>query len=285
VRFSPTTELYYLILNTTPSHRARIQAAKRLANKSAAAISEILGIAPTPSPISSVTPSGSLTPINSADGDLPLEKLTTSNKSVGDYFKEKLAAKSGSNTPAAIDDIGASRGGKDASTPSHNDGNQPRMGLGAGRKYDAEKDADRSRAGIGGPSNAFAQFFSASSSSHATVVQMASSATHDVLQPPTIMATSCDGSVGEDEKTTDKQLRKEKKREERRKRHAQQGDAPLETGNEIPEGDTKAERKKRKETKRKMEGEPDLTLAVEEPGGGREFNTKKRKEDKKKKAK
>ncbi|KAG0704035.1 hypothetical protein DFH29DRAFT_981617 [Suillus ampliporus] len=74
-------------------HRARLQAAKRLANKSAAAISEILGIAPTPSTISSVTPSGSLTPLTPADNDLPLEKLTISSKSVADYFKENLAQK------------------------------------------------------------------------------------------------------------------------------------------------------------------------------------------------
>jgi len=79
-----------------------MQAAKRLATKSAAAISEILGIPPTPLSVSSVTPSGSLTPITPADSDLPLEKLTTSNKSVADYFKEKLALKSGSGTPSSL---------------------------------------------------------------------------------------------------------------------------------------------------------------------------------------
>ncbi|KIJ15456.1 hypothetical protein PAXINDRAFT_155504 [Paxillus involutus ATCC 200175] len=88
-------------------HRARIQAAKRLATKSAAAISEILGIAPTPSssstsmfpsssPSTASTP-GSLTPLDPTPS-LPLEKLTTSSKSVADYFKDKLGSKSSSST-------------------------------------------------------------------------------------------------------------------------------------------------------------------------------------------
>ncbi|KAG1737864.1 uncharacterized protein EDB91DRAFT_472188 [Suillus paluster] len=186
------------------AHRARIQAAKRLANKSAAAISEILGIAPTPSIISSVTPSGSLTPITPEDDDLPLEKLTTSNKSVADYFKEKLAAKSGTNTPAANDDGSTSRRGiGSSSAPSRDDIDQPRTGLGAGRSF-----------GEGGSSNVFAQFFNASTSSHATVVQMASSATQAIFQPPQPTATSCRES-SRDEEMTEKQRRKaERKKKE-----------------------------------------------------------------------
>lgn len=250
------------MLTTTPSHRARIQAAKHLANKSAAAISEILGIAPTPSPISSMTHSGSLTPITPADSDLTLEKLTTSNKSVGDYFKEKLAAKSGTNTPATNVDVDASRRGTDTNTLSHND-DQLRVGLGAGRKSQVEEDADCPPAGIGGLSNAFAQFFAASSSSHATVIRMASSATHAIVQSPTTMATSY--KAGEEE-TTDKQRRKAKKKEERREECAEEVGA-------------KAERKKLKEAKRKMR----TTDFTEEPEGGSQSNSKRRKEDKKKK--
>jgi Pin2-interacting protein X1 len=61
-----------------------------------------LGIAPTPSTTSgSSTPSGKLT----SPGEAPtLEKLTTSTKSVADYFRDKLrarsSAKSGTTTPA-----------------------------------------------------------------------------------------------------------------------------------------------------------------------------------------
>ena len=83
------------------SHRARIRAAKRIADKSASAIAEILGIAPstsvstsesTPAPtlLSSSTP----TPQPS----LSLDNLTTSTKSVADYFKEKLIARSSSSS-------------------------------------------------------------------------------------------------------------------------------------------------------------------------------------------
>ncbi|KIK91685.1 hypothetical protein PAXRUDRAFT_26955 [Paxillus rubicundulus Ve08.2h10] len=91
------------------AHRARIQAAKRLATKSATAISEILGIAPTPTPSSSSTSvlasssastaptPGSLTPLDPTPS-LSLEKLTTSSKSVADYFKDKLASKSSPST-------------------------------------------------------------------------------------------------------------------------------------------------------------------------------------------
>ncbi|OAX35097.1 hypothetical protein K503DRAFT_851381 [Rhizopogon vinicolor AM-OR11-026] len=268
------------------AHRARIQAAKRLANKSAAAISEILGIAPTPSPAASLTPSGSLTPITPTDNDLPLEKLTISNKSVADYFKEKLDAKSGSHTPATSDDVSTShRGMGFSSAPSHDDDDRPRMGLGAGRKSEVEEDADRPRAGIGGLSNAFAQFFAASSSSHATVVQMASSATQAIIQPPATTATSHKDKSSKEE-TTEKQRRKAKKKEVKEGFNAEEVHVPLEIGSETPEG-SKVEKKKRKEEKRKMEStEPSdlaLSTAVEEPEGSLESDRKRRKEDKKKK--
>ncbi|KAF8893875.1 hypothetical protein BD779DRAFT_958112 [Infundibulicybe gibba] len=95
------------------AHRARAIAAKSIASKSASAISEILGIAPTPSsstPSGSATPQGVLTPCN----DGVSEKLTTSTKSVADYFKEKLLAKAktaGTTTQAEHDPYQSSRGG------------------------------------------------------------------------------------------------------------------------------------------------------------------------------
>ncbi|KAJ3570908.1 hypothetical protein NP233_g4105 [Leucocoprinus birnbaumii] len=77
------------------SHRARHIAAKSISSKSAAAIAEILGIAPSPSLSSSATPSGTQTPqegkLTSVYDDTPDdEKITTSTKSVQDYFKEKM---------------------------------------------------------------------------------------------------------------------------------------------------------------------------------------------------
>ncbi|KAG1782046.1 hypothetical protein EV702DRAFT_1265708 [Suillus placidus] len=277
----PSPDTVSSILQTRPkgrpmAHRARIQAAKRLANKSAAAISEILGVAPTPSSVSSITPSGSLTPITPADSDLSLEKLTTSTKSVADYFKEKLGAKSGSNTPAANDDGSTSRGGIGSSTPSLDDVDQPRIGLGAGRSF-----------GEGGSSNVLAQFFNTSSSSHATVVQMASSAIQAIIQPPEpTTRSSTDNS--RDEEMTEKQRCKAQRKEGRKRRDADVVDVPAGTGVETPDNDAKAEKKKRKkELKAKAKGaeQPDLppSAVVEESEEGLESERKRRKDDKKKK--
>lgn len=253
------------------AHRARMQAAKRLANKSAAAISEILGIAPTPSSVSCTTPSGSLTPITPADSELPLEKLTTSTKSVADYFKEKLGAKFGSNTPYANDDDSTSRGGIGSSAPSRDDVDQPRIGLGASRSF-----------GEGGSSNVFAQFFNSSSSSHATVVRMASSAIQAIIQPPEPTTTSSiDNSRDQD--MTEKQQRKTRRKEERKKRDAEVVDG---AGVEMLDNDAKAEKKKRKE-ERKAKGAEPYNLAplavAEESEESLESEKKRRKDDKKKK--
>ena len=81
-------------------HRARAIAAKKMVSASATAISEILGIAPIwPStPSASATPHGQLTVLDNVDDTA--EKITTSTKSVAEYFKEKLLSKSsGSSTP------------------------------------------------------------------------------------------------------------------------------------------------------------------------------------------
>ncbi|KAL0956249.1 hypothetical protein HGRIS_002403 [Hohenbuehelia grisea] len=84
------------------AHRARHIASKHISSKSASAIAEILGVASTPATPTNATPQGTLTPIND-DGVEPLEKLMTSTKSVSDYFKERLLAKSrsGTVTPAS----------------------------------------------------------------------------------------------------------------------------------------------------------------------------------------
>jgi Pin2-interacting protein X1 len=92
------------------SHRARVIASKNLASKSPAAISEILGIAASSAQLSPAsTPPGTLTVIND---DATLEKLTTSTKSVADYFKDKLSSKAASKATSArssehVDDNGA----------------------------------------------------------------------------------------------------------------------------------------------------------------------------------
>ncbi|KAJ7209670.1 hypothetical protein GGX14DRAFT_452525 [Mycena pura] len=115
-RASVVISSFHFYLTHLNRHRARAIAAKNLASKSAAAISEILGIAATPSAetTTTTTPQGSLTPY---DDGVELEKLQTSKQSVADYFKDKLltkAGKSGSVTctpPAEVDDRDAPRGG------------------------------------------------------------------------------------------------------------------------------------------------------------------------------
>lgn len=117
------------------AHRARAIAAKKMLSSSATALSEILGIAPTPS--SSITPSGSATPqgqLTTVDDDIVGERITTSTKSVADYFKEKLLSKSsgqsGSMTPDTPDDaydtprggLGSSRFKMDSGETTLNDG-------------------------------------------------------------------------------------------------------------------------------------------------------------------
>lgn len=105
------------------AHRARAIASKNMASKSTAAISEILGIAPSsPTALNSSTPSDKLT--SSGDG-LTLEVLTTSTKSVADYFRDKLlarsSAKSGTTTPRTeyeAETHDAPRGGLGSSRPN-----------------------------------------------------------------------------------------------------------------------------------------------------------------------
>ncbi|KAL1746189.1 hypothetical protein HDZ31DRAFT_81414 [Schizophyllum fasciatum] len=136
------------------AHRSRHIAAKSMASKSAAAISEILGVAPTPTSLSSsASPMGALTPIS--DEPASLEKLTKSAKSVTDYFKERLAAKaaakSGSSTPVppTVED-GAPRSGLGDARVDDED-EAPRGGLGATRRRDEDEDAPRGGLGsLGG---------------------------------------------------------------------------------------------------------------------------------------
>ena len=90
-----------------------------MSSKSAAHISEILGIAPTPSSHLSERPQIKVT---SLTNELEIEKITTSRKSVADYFKGKLNARSFSSTIV--------------STPIPRDSGDsydttPRMGLGS----------------------------------------------------------------------------------------------------------------------------------------------------------
>jgi Pin2-interacting protein X1 len=69
-------------------HRAKFIRSKRMALTDATAMAEVLGISSS----SAQAPTSSA-PASSRVVDLELEKITTSSKSVMDYFKEKLLAK------------------------------------------------------------------------------------------------------------------------------------------------------------------------------------------------
>jgi Pin2-interacting protein X1 len=131
------------------AHRARFLASKNIASKSSTAIDEILGISrsgtSTPFPSTSaslptsVPDSFSPTPFDSTTGTpaeegLKLQKLTTSSKSVMDYFKEKLYAKSNAAVASSSSMLGPSS--TMIARPMRDDyddyDDRPRGGLGLG---------------------------------------------------------------------------------------------------------------------------------------------------------
>lgn len=128
------------LISISNSHRARAIAAKSISHKSSVHISEILGIAPSASTSESTSAiaSGSATPAE--QGKLTviseLEKLTTSTKSVADYFKEKLQLKSSKASSVSITPADSS----ESSTPT--------VGLGMSRKTSDWED-ERPAGGLG----------------------------------------------------------------------------------------------------------------------------------------
>jgi len=113
------------------AHRARAIAAKNISSKSSVHISEILGVAPT-TPIPSQnsireTSQGTLTSTSYAEG-LENSKITTSTKSLTDYFKEKLNARSSKPTDSAMSSPSCSNTEKREDQDFYD---APRMGLGS----------------------------------------------------------------------------------------------------------------------------------------------------------
>ncbi|KAJ7690703.1 hypothetical protein B0H17DRAFT_1331341 [Mycena rosella] len=221
------------------AHRARAIAAKNMASKSAASISEILGIAPTPSNTPTSRAEGSLTTYE--DG-VPLEKLTTSTKSVADYFKDKLlakAGKSGSATPTPSDDI-----------KNESDYDAPRGGLGSSRVKVELKDEDDvdppARMGLSKLSSMLSSsFFSASTSGLATEIAVAVKVEEEEVK------------VGKKEKKSsedDTGKRKDKKGKRR------VGESEPATPEEV---DAPVEKKKKKKDRREEEAGKEATLSEE----------------------
>lgn len=139
----------FFIIDSKRSHRARVIASKSIASKSAAAIAEILGIAPTPStlatPSGSATPQGNLTPLE----DPTIEKITTSTKSVAEYFKDKLLA---NPSKSNVDNPISTSESHIEIAEEHDFYDAPRRGLGSSQlRYDTTKetlDIETRRMGI-----------------------------------------------------------------------------------------------------------------------------------------
>jgi Pin2-interacting protein X1 len=167
--------IYYKTpLTFSYSHRARNLASKNIASKSAAAIAEILGMAPSTSTsaAASASTSGTLTPIT----DPELEKLTTSTVSVGDYFKERLLAKSraasGTATPSSV-----------SKTPDDDSDIAPRGGLGSSRLRNEvlqdDEDAAAERIGLSRFSSLMSSTFLAAAAAAAVETVSVETKGHD----------------------------------------------------------------------------------------------------------
>ncbi|KAG2015800.1 hypothetical protein CC2G_009035 [Coprinopsis cinerea AmutBmut pab1-1] len=247
------------------AHRARAIAAKSISMKSSTHISEILGIAPESSTTSAAA-SGSISPAPPDQGkltviseDVPeLEKITTSTKSVADYFKERLLAKANAKAQSS---------GSSASTPQPSATKdeemdeaeeKPRGGLGFARvQWESQEStsvqSDTLRMGLSKFSSLMSSTFLSSTFS---------SSTSESTSP----ATEEKKETGEeDEKETEEQ-RKERKRLKKEEKARK-----------------KAEKEKRKAAKAEAATSEAKGGDAEDAGKEREKESKKKKKSKKEK--
>jgi len=242
-----------------------------MSSKSAAHISEILGIAPTPSTSSSGlnsgvdTPQGKLTSLTDDADALGLDKITTSTKSVGDYFKEKLNARSG---------LAASSSSTSESTVDRDSYESPRMGLGSARTNGIDDpprmglgasrlsitDNETQRIGLSKFSSLMStSFLAAASSSNMTPTTFISPVTQDEEED--------DAHVSEAEPQESKKTKKEKKKKrdrdipevsdvkEKKKAKREKVKTESDEVGEVDETERKRRRKERKERKKGLESE------------------------------
>lgn len=250
-------------------------AAKSRASTSSSALAEILGIAdsgsatpvtpssvptsypPTPFEVgpstSSSDPSGTATPAE----EIKLQELTVSSKSVMDYFKEKLAAKSrpssspSTHVPAEEADDYDER---------------PRMGLGASRlrqEVSLEVEEHRGLGGIGSAGRmSFASMFTTATVTRPTEVIVGTEAEVAVEDHDVGDLTS---KKSQDKK--DKERKKEKKsKKEKGKEKEVDGAGDVEESGTA--ADEKGERKRRKEEKRRRKEAQSQASETDDGDGG-----------------
>ncbi|KAI0685270.1 hypothetical protein C8T65DRAFT_679773 [Cerioporus squamosus] len=259
------------------AYRGRHMAAKSLASKSASAIAEILGLAspsPSPSPAISGYPSSAPTPYPStpfepgpststsgsdtpADTEqLKLQELTVSSKSVMDYFKEKLAAKSNARVYGGSSSAPAS--GTDTPAAAEDDydyGERPRVGLGASKlrmEVTRAEETVEERRGLGGIGSGMRSSFAAMFTS-ATVTKTVAEETV-VEDSPAAAEVGVEQDEDEDrpkKSSKDKKDKKSKKAKGKEKATVEDETAASVDLAEDASTDEKAERKRRKEEKRR----------------------------------
>ncbi|KAF6760168.1 hypothetical protein DFP72DRAFT_98448 [Ephemerocybe angulata] len=240
------------------AHRARAIAAKTISSKSDAHISEILGIAPTPSTSTptSEPSSGSATPGD--QGKLTviseLEKITTSTKSVADYFKEKLQAKtsnstspftsSDSTTPASTPGLGSRSRDND-----YDDEVRPMGGLGFSRlRLEVKEECDvvqeaTMRMGLSKFSSLMSSTFLTQSLTNFDDPQKKEEAKVEEL------AGDDDSSSSEEEET--KEERKRRRKEEKEKKRAAKEEKRAKGEKDLSAKKEKKEKRDKKDKKSK----------------------------------
>ncbi|KAF5322352.1 hypothetical protein D9619_001715 [Psilocybe cf. subviscida] len=242
------------------AHRARAIAAKNISSKSAAHVSEILGIAPdsTPTPpVDSEPMTGKLTSVTETDA-LGMDKITTSTKSLADYFKEKLNAR-----------LGSGSGDSGSSTPSSSrldeEEDRPRGGIGSSRmlleiRTETKVEEETQRVGLSKFSSLMSSQFLAAASSMSSYVPVVE---QDVkMQEPgssaRISEVESSGSSSEEEEVKPKEKRTKEKKE---KKHEHK---TLEVAREEEDVKLKKERKSKKDKKGKSKAKEEDEVEEQE---------------------
>lgn len=227
------------------AHRARAIAAKSITSKSAAAISEILGIAPSSG--LSVTTTQTTGKLTSLTDDATIEKLTTSTKSVADYFKEKLlvrATQSESTTPISEQDAY----------------DLPRSGLGSGRaRFEIQEDDSEMgarRVGLSKFSSLMSSQFLAATSTLSTPPEITESEDVATAQLDTVEEEQTSEEKRK-KKKGDKDEKKEKKLKDKVTRTEVKDPDTLQTAS-LDDVDRKARKAQRKAEKARKAAENNL---------------------------
>ncbi|KAL4245094.1 hypothetical protein ABKN59_010210 [Abortiporus biennis] len=245
------------------AHRARFIAHKRMALSSSAAMDEILGI--SRSGTSTPLPSTSMGETSSDSQDLKLHELKTSSKSVMDYFKEKLLAKSNagvrSSTSSTIptrEDSTVPESSRDDERDDYDD--RPRGGLGLGasrataglgsrlRMETTFEEVDKeAKTGIGASSRIMSMFRSA-----ATSFVKSDEKSGEVTEVRVEEEVEEDKVVRDENGDEEKKRRKKEKTAEKERRKLKKEQAEAEA---VVDDENKEKRKEKKDKKGKRKAE------------------------------